>query len=154
MEDLGREARSSHTQEEHICKARAVAVDGAGRLNQRPEPRQHLLQRREVEVMRIQGVAVEDDAHRRDFTMNALYADPRGEVIDPVGGLVQVPCIERNAFGAVKAHTAASLALLGSGEHFMPLDNCIAAMKQTGLEMSHKFKETSLGGLAVSFIEC
>ncbi|MCW8930805.1 MAG: L-serine ammonia-lyase [Gammaproteobacteria bacterium] len=77
-----------------------------------------------------------------------------GMTCDPVNGLVQVPCIERNGFGAIKAYTAASLALRGSGEHFMPLDNCIEAMKQTGLEMSHKYKETSLGGLAVSITEC
>jgi len=77
-----------------------------------------------------------------------------GMTCDPVGGLVQVPCIERNAFGAVKACTAASLALRGSGRHFMPLDECIAAMKQTGLEMSEKYKETSLGGLAVRITEC
>lgn len=77
-----------------------------------------------------------------------------GMTCDPVNGLVQVPCIERNAFGAIKAYTAASLAMRGSGQHFMPLDNCIAAMKQTGLEMSEKYKETSLGGLAVSITEC
>ncbi|WP_274620782.1 L-serine ammonia-lyase [Colwellia maritima] len=77
-----------------------------------------------------------------------------GMTCDPVNGLVQVPCIERNAFGAIKAYTAASLALRGTGHHFMPLDNCIEAMKQTGLEMSHKYKETALGGLAVSLTEC
>ncbi|WP_198263981.1 L-serine ammonia-lyase [sulfur-oxidizing endosymbiont of Gigantopelta aegis] len=77
-----------------------------------------------------------------------------GMTCDPVHGLVQVPCIERNGFGAIKAYTAASLALRGDGEHFMPLDNCIAAMKQTGEEMSHIFKETSLGGLAVNVTEC
>jgi L-serine dehydratase len=77
-----------------------------------------------------------------------------GMTCDPVNGLVQVPCIERNGFGAIKAYTAATLAIRGGGHHFMPLDNCIAAMKQTGLEMSHKFKETSLGGLAVSITEC
>jgi len=77
-----------------------------------------------------------------------------GMTCDPVNGLVQVPCIERNGFGAIKAYTAASLALRGTGHHFMPLDNCIAAMKQTGLEMSAKYKETSLGGLAVSITEC
>jgi L-serine dehydratase len=77
-----------------------------------------------------------------------------GMTCDPVGGLVQVPCIERNGFGAIKAHTAAALARRGTGQHFMPLDNCIAAMKQTGLEMSHKYKETALGGLAVSITEC
>jgi len=77
-----------------------------------------------------------------------------GMTCDPVNGLVQVPCIERNGFGAIKAYTAASLALRGDGKHFMPLDSCIEAMKQTGLEMSHKYKETSLGGLAVSITEC
>jgi L-serine dehydratase len=77
-----------------------------------------------------------------------------GMTCDPVGGLVQVPCIERNGFGAIKAYTAASLALRDDGQHFMSLDNCIAAMKQTGQEMSDKFKETSLGGLAVSVTEC
>ena len=77
-----------------------------------------------------------------------------GLTCDPVAGLVQVPCIERNGFGAIKAFTAASLALRGSGHHIMTLDACISAMKQTGEEMSHKFKETSLGGLAVSITEC
>jgi L-serine dehydratase len=77
-----------------------------------------------------------------------------GMTCDPVGSLVQVPCIERNGFGAIKAYTAASLAIRGDGEHFMSLDNCVAAMKQTGLEMSVKYKETSLGGLAVSVTEC
>jgi L-serine dehydratase len=77
-----------------------------------------------------------------------------GMTCDPVGSLVQVPCIERNGFGAIKAYTAASLAIRGDGQHFMSLDNCIAAMKQTGLEMSVKYKETSLGGLAVSVTEC
>ncbi len=77
-----------------------------------------------------------------------------GLTCDPVAGLVQIPCIERNGFGAIKAYTAASLAKRGSGTHLMPLDSCIEAMKQTGLEMSHKYKETALGGLAVSFTEC
>ena len=77
-----------------------------------------------------------------------------GMTCDPVNGLVQVPCIERNGFGAIKAHTAASLAMRGTGQHFMPLDACIAAMKKTGEEMSHKYKETALGGLAVSITEC
>ena len=77
-----------------------------------------------------------------------------GMTCDPVAGLVQVPCIERNGFGAIKAYTAASLALRGTGQHFMPLDSCIEAMKKTGQEMSHKYKETSLGGLAVSITEC
>ncbi|MBC2652770.1 L-serine ammonia-lyase [Novosphingobium flavum] len=77
-----------------------------------------------------------------------------GMTCDPVAGLVQVPCIERNGIGATKAVAAASLALRGDGSHFMPLDNCIEAMRQTGEEMSAKFKETSLGGLAVNLPEC
>jgi L-serine dehydratase len=77
-----------------------------------------------------------------------------GMTCDPAGGLVQVPCIERNGLGAIKAVSAASLALRGDGTHFMPLDNCIEAMRQTGLDMSSKYKETSQGGLAVNLPEC
>lgn len=77
-----------------------------------------------------------------------------GMTCDPIGGLVQVPCIERNALGAVKAVTAASLALRGDGTHFVPLDSCIETMRQTGLDMTDKYKETSQGGLAVNVVEC
>ncbi|MDP6269768.1 MAG: L-serine ammonia-lyase [Alphaproteobacteria bacterium] len=77
-----------------------------------------------------------------------------GMTCDPVAGLVQVPCIERNGLGAIKAVAAASLALRGDGRHFMPLDHCIEAMRQTGLEMNAKYKETSTGGLAVNFPQC
>ncbi|GAB4067879.1 L-serine ammonia-lyase [Ancylobacter sonchi] len=77
-----------------------------------------------------------------------------GMTCDPIGGLVQIPCIERNALGAVKAVTAASLALKGDGSHFVPLDAAIATMRQTGLDMNEKYKETSLGGLAVNVVEC
>jgi L-serine dehydratase len=77
-----------------------------------------------------------------------------GMTCDPVGGLVQVPCIERNAFGAVKAVTAASMALHGDGQHIVPLDTCVETMRQTGLDMSEKYKETSTGGLATNVVEC
>jgi L-serine dehydratase len=77
-----------------------------------------------------------------------------GMTCDPVGGLVQIPCIERNAFGAVKAIAAASLALHGDGSHKVSLDQVIATMRQTGADMQSKYKETSLGGLAVNFVEC
>ena len=77
-----------------------------------------------------------------------------GMTCDPVGGLVQVPCIERNGLGAIKAVSAASLALRGDGTHFMPLDNCIETLRQTGLDMNEKYKETALGGLAVNLPEC
>ena len=77
-----------------------------------------------------------------------------GMTCDPIGGLVQVPCIERNGLGAVKAVSAASLALRGDGRHFVPLDNCIETMRQTGLDMNEKYKETSTGGLAVNVVEC
>ncbi len=71
-----------------------------------------------------------------------------GLTCDPVGGLVQVPCIERNAIGASQAIAAAKLALCGDGEHFISLDKVIATMKETGENMSHHYKETSIGGLA------
>ena len=77
-----------------------------------------------------------------------------GMTCDPIGGLVQVPCIERNALGAVKAVSAASLALRGDGSHFVPLDNCIETMRQTGADMSDRYKETSKGGLAVNVVYC
>ncbi len=77
-----------------------------------------------------------------------------GMTCDPVGGLVQVPCIERNALGAVKAVTAASLAVKGDGQHFVPLDACIETMRQTGHDMSERYKETSQGGLAVNVVAC
>ncbi len=77
-----------------------------------------------------------------------------GMTCDPVGGLVQIPCIERNAFGAVKAIAAASLALHGDGRHLVSLDSVVATMRQTGADMQSKYKETSLGGLAVNFVEC
>ncbi|SMO97095.1 L-serine ammonia-lyase [Paracoccus laeviglucosivorans] len=77
-----------------------------------------------------------------------------GMTCDPVRGLVQVPCIERNGLGAIKAVSAASLALRGDGKHFVPLDAAIETMRQTGLDMSEKYKETSLGGLAVNVPNC
>lgn len=77
-----------------------------------------------------------------------------GMTCDPIAGLVQVPCIERNALGSVKAVTAASLALRGDGTHFVPLDGCIETMRQTGMDMMEQYKETSQGGLAVNIVEC
>ena len=77
-----------------------------------------------------------------------------GMTCDPVRGLVQVPCIERNGLGAIKAVSAASLALRGDGTHLVPLDACIETMRQTGQDMSDKYKETSLGGLAVNIPNC
>ncbi len=77
-----------------------------------------------------------------------------GMTCDPIGGLVQIPCIERNAFGAIKAINAASLAMRGKGQHMVTLDQVVDTMRQTGADMSSKYKETSLGGLAVNFVEC
>jgi L-serine dehydratase len=77
-----------------------------------------------------------------------------GLTCDPIGGLVQIPCIERNAMGAVKAIDAARLALLGDGQHSVSLDKVIATMMRTGQDMQEIYKETSLGGLAVSLPEC
>ncbi|MEW8626922.1 MAG: L-serine ammonia-lyase [Candidatus Thiodiazotropha sp.] len=77
-----------------------------------------------------------------------------GLTCDPVGGLVQVPCIERNAMGAVKAINAARMALRGDGSHFVSLDKVIKTMQETGADMQTKYKETSRGGLAVNLVEC
>ncbi|WUI01074.1 L-serine ammonia-lyase [Spirillospora sp. NBC_00431] len=77
-----------------------------------------------------------------------------GLTCDPVGGLVQVPCIERNAVGAIKAISAARISLRGDGRHFVSLDKAIKTMRDTGRDMLDKYKETSRGGLAVNVIEC
>lgn len=77
-----------------------------------------------------------------------------GMTCDPVKGLVQVPCIERNGLGSIKAVSAASLSLRGDGQHLVSLDVCIETMRQTGLDMNEKYKETSLGGLAVNVPNC
>ena len=77
-----------------------------------------------------------------------------GLTCDPWGGLVQVPCIERNAMGAVKAINAARLALSGDGSHKVSLDKVIETMRRTGADMSAKYKETARGGLALTVIEC
>ena len=77
-----------------------------------------------------------------------------GMTCDPVKGLVQVPCIERNGLGAIKAVSAASLSMRGDGQHLVSLDVCIETMRQTGKDMHEKYKETSLGGLAVNVPNC
>ena len=78
-----------------------------------------------------------------------------GLTCDPIGGLVQVPCIERNTMGATKAVNAARLAVLhGDGRHFVPLDRVIETMRQTGRDMQDRYKETSQGGLAVNVVDC
>ena len=77
-----------------------------------------------------------------------------GMTCDPIAGLVQIPCIERNGFGAVKAVNSAMLALRGDGSHIVSLDNCIRTMRDTGRDMNSKYKETSLGGLAVNVVAC
>jgi L-serine dehydratase len=77
-----------------------------------------------------------------------------GLTCDPIKGLVQIPCIERNAMGAVKAINASRLALRTDGKHFVSLDRVIRVMKRTGEDMSSRYKETSRGGLAVNITEC
>ncbi|MET0896414.1 MAG: L-serine ammonia-lyase [Mycobacterium sp.] len=77
-----------------------------------------------------------------------------GLTCDPVGGLVQIPCIERNAVASVKAITAARMALRGDGIHHVDLDTAIKTMRDTGADMAEKYKETSLGGLALNVVEC
>ena len=77
-----------------------------------------------------------------------------GLTCDPVGGLVQIPCIERNAVASVKAINAARMALYGDGVHHVSLDQVIKTMRETGADMMTKYKETSRGGLAVNIVEC
>jgi L-serine dehydratase len=77
-----------------------------------------------------------------------------GLTCDPIGGLVQVPCIERNAMASVKAINAARISMRGDGQHFVSLDKVIKTMRETGADMKTKYKETSRGGLAVNIIEC
>ena len=77
-----------------------------------------------------------------------------GLTCDPVGGLVQIPCIERNAIASVKAINAARMALRGDGSHFVSLDKVIKTMRETGADMKTKYKETARGGLAVNIVEC
>jgi L-serine dehydratase len=77
-----------------------------------------------------------------------------GMTCDPIGGLVQIPCIERNAMGAIKAISATSLSLRGDGTHHVTLDQAIETMRRTGADMQTKYKETSLGGLALAAVEC
>jgi len=77
-----------------------------------------------------------------------------GLTCDPIGGLVQVPCIERNAIAAAKAINAAKMALWGDGTHRVSLDEVIITMRETGKDMSSKYKETAMGGLAVNVVEC
>mgnify|MGYP000852569262 CR=1 FL=1 len=77
-----------------------------------------------------------------------------GLTCDPIGGLVQIPCIERNAMGSVKAINASRIALRGDGNHFVSLDMVVKTMRETGADMQTKYKETSRGGLAVNVIEC
>lgn len=77
-----------------------------------------------------------------------------GMTCDPVGGLVQIPCIERNAMGAIKALNASRMALKGDGTHYVSLDSVIKTMRETSADMKTKYEETSRGGLAVNVIEC
>ena len=77
-----------------------------------------------------------------------------GLTCDPIGGYVQIPCIERNAMASMKAVNAARMAINGDGNHHVSLDSVIKTMFETGKDMMHKYKETSLGGLAVNAVEC
>ena len=97
-----------------------------------------------------QGGTAEQVEHAAEIAMEHHL----GMTCDPVGGLVQIPCIERNAFGAVKAITAASLSMSGTGNHRVSLDQVVETMRQTGRDMSDRYRETSRGGLAVNVPEC
>lgn len=98
--------------------------------------------------------ALGGDARRIEQAAEIGMEHNLGLTCDPVGGLVQIPCIERNALAAVKAVNAARLAMNGDGRHRVSLDQVIETMRQTGLDMKRQYKETSLGGLAVNVVEC
>ncbi|MEM1179972.1 MAG: L-serine ammonia-lyase, iron-sulfur-dependent, subunit alpha, partial [Acidobacteriota bacterium] len=98
----------------------------------------------------VAGLSVEQVENAAEIAMEHNL----GLTCDPVGGLVQIPCIERNAVGATKAILAARLAKRGAGDHKVTLDKVIRTMRQTGRDMMTKYKETSRGGLAINVIEC
>jgi hypothetical protein len=100
-------------------------------------------------------IVFNDDAHLTLHRRKSLPYHSNGiRFHDPVGGLVQIPCIERNAVAAIKAITGARIALRGDGEHHVSLDKVIKTMRETGADMKTKYKETARGGLAVNVIEC
>ena len=112
--------------------------------------------KRVTEVLAAAGLAAVWGATPLQVTIAAEIAMEHnlGLTCDPVGGFVQLPCIERNAIAAGTAVAAMRLALLGDGSHKISLDTVIETMRQTGLDMSSKYKETSMGGLAVNVVEC
>jgi L-serine dehydratase len=98
--------------------------------------------------------AMNGSNHQVEYAAEIGMEHNLGMTCDPIGGLVQIPCIERNAMGAVKAINAYRMAIRESGQHKVSLDQVIATMYRTGLDMQSKYKETSLGGLALNVIEC
>jgi L-serine dehydratase len=92
--------------------------------------------------------------HQAEYAAEIGMEHNLGMTCDPIGGLVQIPCIERNAIGAVKAINACRIALREGGEHKVSLDQVIKTMYETGMDMQSRYKETSLGGLALNVIEC
>ena len=97
---------------------------------------------------------IDIDPHERPSLAEIGIEHHLGLTCDPVGGLVQIPCIERNAVGSVKAITAARMAVRGDGRHHVPLDKAIKTMRETGADMKDKYKETARGGLALNVVEC
>ena len=109
-----------------------------------------------IEVELFGSLASTGRGHHTDRAIVWGLLGERPETIDPAreDELVQIPCIERNAMGAVKAINAARIALYGSGHHVVSLDQVMATMKETGHDMSARYKETSQGGLAINITEC
>jgi len=98
--------------------------------------------------------ALDGSNHEVEHAAEIAMEHNLGMTCHPVGGLVQIPCIERNAFGAVKAVNAARMAIKETGGHKVSLDQVIRTMYQTGFDMQTRYKETALGGLALNVIEC
>ena len=98
----------------------------------------------------VRGATVEQVENAAEIGMEHHL----GLTCDPVGGLVQIPCIERNAVASVQAINAARIALAGDGSHYVSLDKVIKTMRETGADMKTKYKETARGGLALHVVEC
>jgi len=98
--------------------------------------------------------ALGGENHQVEYAAEIGMEHNLGMTCDPIAGLVQIPCIERNAIGAVKAINACRIAMREGGEHKVSLDQVIKTMYETGMDMQSRYKETSLGGLALNVIEC
>ena len=139
------------------CSWPERSVRSTSRRRRSPAPRSAARARSEQRALWRRARSPRSSVARRSrwrTPQRSAWNTTSGLTCDPVGGLVQIPCIERNAVGSVKAITAARLALHGDGRHTVSLDKVIKTMMETGADMKIKYKETARGGLAVNIVEC